>query len=158
MGKYLDLIRKPRAEATEATEATEVPSRPPFGRFSRFGRIYTALEQRCPDYVDVDRWQHAVEDGKRFLATWGSQAEALGWTSADLFGLHQPPEKPHPSYRRLSRYDCTGLCWLLEGRLVVALTADTATIRNPATGSVTVYRKHQKPALGPLGDSLEDLK
>jgi hypothetical protein len=30
--------------------------------------------------------------------------------------------------------------------------------REPETGSVTVYRKHNKPALGPLGDSLEDLK
>ena len=29
--------------------------------------------------------------------------------AADLFGLHTPPAKPHPTYRRLSRYDCTGL-------------------------------------------------
>jgi hypothetical protein len=46
---------------------------------------------------------------------------------------------------------------LLQGRPVVALTADTAAIENPATGSITTYRKHNKPALGPLGDSLEDL-
>src|SRR6516165_6736196 len=87
----------------------------------------------------------------------GSQAEALGWTTADLFGLHTPPERPHPSYRRLSRYDCTGLIWLLESRPVVALTDRTAAIENP-TGSITVYRKHNKPALGPVGDSLDDLK
>jgi len=30
-------------------------------------------------------------------------------------------------------------------------------IQHP-TGNVTVYRKHHKPALGPLGDSLEDFK
>jgi hypothetical protein len=46
---------------------------------------------------------------------------------------------------------------LLQGRPVVALTADTAAIENPATGSITTYRKHNKPALGPLGDSLESL-
>jgi hypothetical protein len=46
---------------------------------------------------------------------------------------------------------------LLQGRPVVALTADTAAIENPATGSITTYRKHNKPALGPLGDSLEGL-
>ena len=80
----------------------------------------------------------------------------LGWTSADLFGLHAPPERPHPSYRRLSRYDATGLCWLLEGREVVALTEATAAIENPETGNVTVYRRFNKPALGPPGDCLEE--
>ena len=29
--------------------------------------------------------------------------------------LHDPPAVPHPSYSRLSRYDCTGLVWLLQG-------------------------------------------
>jgi hypothetical protein len=84
--------------------------------------------------------------------------QALNWSSRDLFGLHTPPEKPHPSYRRLSRYDATGLIWLLQGREVVALTSDSASIRNPKSGVVTVYRRHLKPALGPLGDSPEDLK
>jgi hypothetical protein len=71
--------------------------------------------------------------------------------------LHKPPDRPHPSYRRLSRYDETGLCWLLQGRPVVALTETTAAIMNP-TSNVTVYRKHNKPALGPVGDSLDDLQ
>jgi len=35
---------------------------------------------------------------------WGSQAEALGRTPNDLFGLHKA-EKAKPSYRRLSRYE-----------------------------------------------------
>jgi len=33
---------------------------------------------------------------------------------------------------------------------VVALTEGTATIEN-ASGTITVYRRHNKPALGPLG-------
>jgi hypothetical protein len=41
---------------------------------------------------------------------------------------------------------------------VVALTATTATIRNSTTGNLTVFRKSNRPALGPLGDSLDDLK
>jgi hypothetical protein len=45
---------------------------------------------------------------------------------------------------------------LLEGREVIALTADTAAIRWPS-GSITVYRRNNKPALGSLGDSLGDL-
>jgi hypothetical protein len=123
----------------------------------RCRKVFGVLQLRPPAMVDVARWRQCVEDGKRFLAKWGSQAEALGWTSADLFGLHTPPEQPHPSYRRLSRYDCTGLVWLLEGRLVVALTADMAAIENP-TGAITVFRKNNRPALGPVGDSLDDLE
>jgi hypothetical protein len=120
--------------------------------------VLARLESRCPELVDYDRWQQCVDDGRAFLSRWGEQAEALGWTARDLFGLQTPPAKPHPSYSRLSRYDETGLCWLLDGREVVALTADTATVRNPKTSNLTVYRRHNKPALGPLGDGLEDLQ
>src|SRR5258708_39299577 len=155
MGKYVvildPILRTP--VTTERSKTTEVTPRVPFGRF---GRTLTTLEARCPDYVPAERWQQAIEDGRRFLAKWGEQAGRLGWDAQSLFGLHAPPEQPHPSYNRLSRYDCTGLIWLLRGRPVVALTADTAAIENPATGSITTYRKHNKPALGPLGDDLQD--
>jgi hypothetical protein len=107
----------------------------------RYRRTFAHLQLKPPDHVPVERWRQCVKDGSRFLAKWGEQAEAMGWTSADLFGLHTPPAKPHSSYSRLSRYDCTGLVWLLQGREVVALTETTASIRNPNTGNVTVYRK-----------------
>jgi hypothetical protein len=171
--KYLEAFRQ-AARKTQTCEKSEVSEKRgggeglnslntlispfPLGRFGRFGRTFSALEARCPDHVPPLRWQQAVEDGRRFLATWGSQAEAMGWTSADLFGLAPIPDTPAASYQRLSRYDCTGLCWLLEGRPVVALTADTATIRNPSTGTTALFRKNHRPALGPLGDSLEDFK
>jgi hypothetical protein len=54
------------------------------------------------------------------------------------------------------RYDETGLIWF-NGREITVLTADTAAIRSPS-GSLTIYRKNNKPALGPLGDSLDDFK
>jgi hypothetical protein len=56
---------------------------------------------------------------------------------------------------RVTRYDETGLIWLLVGGEVVALTAATAAVQNP-TGSITIYRRHSRPALGPVGDSLDD--
>jgi hypothetical protein len=124
----------------------------------RYRKAFGVLQLRPPALVPEDRWRQCVKDGSKFLARWGEQAQALGWNSADLFGLHTPPGKPHPSYSRLSIYDCTGLCWLLQGKEVIALTAATALIRNPITGNVTTYRKHNKPTYGPLGDSLEDFK
>jgi hypothetical protein len=164
MGKYLDILA--RAEIRDISDQGDqsLPSlipvdhaeQIPFGRLSRFCRTFSALEARCPDLVPVDRWQIAVDDGRAFLARWGEQAEALGWTARDLFGLHQPAEKPHPSYSRLSRYDETGLVWLLQGRHVLALTEATAAIQR-ATGAATIYRRFSKPALGPVGDSLDDV-
>jgi hypothetical protein len=130
----------------------------PFSEISSpLRRALSALESACPDLVPVARWQAAVDDGRRFLARWGEQAEALGWTAKDLFGLHKPPASQHPSYSRLSRYDETGLVWLLQGREVVALTEATAAIQS-LTGAITIYRRHNKPALGPVGDTLDDLE
>ena len=120
-----------------------------------FADDFAVLERRCPDCVDRTPWHQAVDDGRRFLATWGDQAAALGWSGEELFGLHDSPTKPHPSYNRLSRYDCTGLIWLLGGNPVVAMTETTAAVQHES-GSITVYRKFNKPALGPLGDSLDD--
>src|SRR5215467_15436732 len=56
-----------------------------------YGSTIATLEARCPDLVPLDRWQQAVADGKTFLAQWGEQAEALGWTAKDLFGLLTVP-------------------------------------------------------------------
>ena len=84
MGKYLDLLD--RAGMYDINDQND--QSPPFGRLNRFCRTFATLETRCPELVPVDRWQLAVEDGRRFLARWGEQAEALGWTARDLFGLH----------------------------------------------------------------------
>jgi hypothetical protein len=96
------------------------------------GRAFSA--QCCQRRND---WQQAIEDAHRFVSKWGKQAEALGWTTAGLFGLHIPPEKPAPNYRRLSRYDQTGLIWLLRGRPVIALTETEATILAPSGANLT---------------------
>jgi hypothetical protein len=120
-----------------------------------FAEALDTLERCRPEYIEPERWHQCLIDAQRFLASWGDKALTLGWTGDELFGLHEPPAKPHPSYHRLSRYDATGLLWCLEGRRVIALSADTAAIEGHS-GNVTTYRKHRKPALGPLGDSLDD--
>jgi hypothetical protein len=153
MGKYLSILD--RVGISDQSDKSD--KSPPFGRLNRFGRTYSSLEARCPDLVPVARWQAAVEDGRHFLARWADRAEALGWTPRDLFGLMPVPGHAKPSFSRLSRYDETGLIWLLQGRPVVALTEATAAIQS-STGAITIYRRHNKPALGPVGDSLDDLE
>jgi hypothetical protein len=75
-----------------------------------------------------------------FLGIWGRQARALGWTSRDIFVLHNPPPDPHASYSRLSRLDATGLVWVLDGRRVTALSSNVAAIETES-GGVVKYRK-----------------
>lgn len=171
MGKYLDIFRaaeqphcsydkndiNDQTYTSAGTQAAVHNQQYEFGRICRFGRSFDELERRCPDLVDIADWQRAVEDARRFLARWGKQAEALAWTTADLFGLAPVRPRPPANYRRLSRYDLTGLLWLLRGRPVVALTTTTAAIQAPS-GSILTYRRHRKPPLGPLGDSLDDME
>jgi hypothetical protein len=68
------------------------------------------------------------------------------------FGLHTPPQQPATA---VSHATTTGLIWLLRGRRVIALTETTAAIQGAT--SILTYRKLNKPALGPLGDSLDDM-
>ena len=145
-----EVARGPENQKTASTSNRQNRQNPP-----AYGRVFAVLRKRCPAHIELVRWRQAIEDGERFLAEWGDQAEALGWSARDLFGLHEVPANPHPTYQRLSRYDCTGLIWLLQGCSVVALTEATAAIRMPS-GNITTYRKHNKPAFGPLGDSLDD--
>jgi hypothetical protein len=146
MGKYLDILRAfDEAEREKGNEAgssigrADIAGPLPDSQSGRLGRTLASLERKCPEQVEVGRWQQAIDDGRRFLAVWGEQAEALGWTARDLFGLHVSG-KPHPSYQRMARQDCTGLIWLLHGREVAVLTERSATVRSRA-GAILVYRK-----------------
>jgi hypothetical protein len=147
---------------TPRTEAEPIPRREMAAGFSdwaqsddRYAYALAALRATCPAYVPEDRWRQAIADATSFICEWGGQAQAFGWTARELVGLHTPPERPPASYQRLVRYDETGLIWLLRGRPVVALTETTAAIKGAT--AVLTYRKSNKPALGPLGDSLDDM-
>lgn len=175
MGRFADLLDTTKSEnalrpndkndisqTSVVSDVTTKTTKGGFGRLTRlvvprnsFSDALAELEARCPDYVQPERWQQCVADGRQFLATWGDRAAALGWSPSELFGLHQVPAQPAATYQRLSRYDATGLIWLLQGRPVVALTKDKAAIQ--CNGAAVVYRKDRKPAFGPLGDSLDDM-
>ena len=114
---------------------------------ARYGRVAAVLEARCPDLVPADRWQLAVDDGRRLLASWGEQAEALGWTARTCSAF---------TSRRRCRTRATAACPAMtrpassgcyRAGTVVALTEATAAIQS-STGAITIYRRHNKPALG----------
>ena len=122
-------------------------------RPSPYQSEFEALERRCPELIEPGHWKQAVEDGRQFLATWGDQAKDLGWTAQELLGLHPVPAKPHASFERLGRYNSTGLVWLLRGRPVVKMTADSAAIRT-ASGRTLCTPRTTSPRWGLVGTAL----
>ena len=84
-----------------------------------------------PRNVPLPRWQQFIDDCGRFLSLgWANRAAAWGWGPLDLLGCDR--ERP------LSRYDGMGLLWILQGRRLVAITAQNATI-DTLTGSLQNY-------------------
>jgi hypothetical protein len=88
----------------------------------------TALQYRQSDLVSVADWQQSSMTDAGLSSSGESRPRRWIETAEALFGLHDPPKQPGPSYRRLGRYDVIGLVWLLHGRPIVALTADRAVI------------------------------
>jgi hypothetical protein len=73
---------------------------------------------RPPAGVPPQQWVQFIDDCGRFLDDWwAARAAALGWRPLDLFGCDR--ERP------LVRHDHAGLLWLLHGRRLLTLTADT---------------------------------
>ena len=163
MGKYLQLLDRAalhERRCDKSDESDESPlrtmDRSTFGRLYRFGRnpdptvvddTWTNVGARRawaeamaqldpanpPADVPLARWKQFIDDCGRFLDQgWANRAEALGWGPLDLFGCDR--ERP------LARYDRMGLLWLIQGRRLVALTADSATI-DTLTGSLQTYRR-----------------
>jgi hypothetical protein len=88
--------------------------------------------------VSLGRWRTFVTDAARFLAgPFAEQASALGWNALDLFGCD--------ASRPLARLDQAGLIWLLNGKRLVALTAEMAVIQ-AGTGTRHTYRRQHKPS------------
>ena len=144
-------FHKPKATASLATHLNETEPRGIYRGAGctvtiielplaqRYKKVFAFLQTRCPNRVPQRRWADCIRDGAPPVLAW--KLSGSDGTSADLFGLPPVPANPHPSFNRMSRLDNMGLCWVLLGRRVTSLTADTATIVNEATGSRTAFRR-----------------
>jgi hypothetical protein len=93
---------------------------------------------RPPDDVPQRRWLQFIDDCGAFLdGGWRAKAEALGWSEGDLFGCDR--------HKPFVRVDRLGLLWLLNGRRIGALTADSATIATSNGGRLTYRRVPNGP-------------
>jgi hypothetical protein len=94
------------------------------------------LLARASADVPTERWHRCIRDAVEFLDVWGEAAAPLGWTADDLFGLNR--------HVGLNRHDQAGLCWLLKGERVMALTATEARL----SGGLAYYRNRPCPRQG----------
>lgn len=93
---------------------------------------------RPPGDVPLKRWRRFVDDVGLFLDNpFCAVAAALGWGPHDLFGCDR--DKP------FARIDQQGLCWLLNGNKLVALSENTATIETSTRARQTYRRKQSEP-------------
>jgi hypothetical protein len=93
----------------------------------------------CPAQVHPKRWSRFIDDAAKFADRWAAQAAALGWEPEDLWGCNG--RKP------VERLDQAGLVWLLDGKDLVALTSEIASIRTKTGAPLTyVRRRHDTGA------------
>ena len=86
------------------------------------------MELPAPLECPLDRWKQIQTDAERFMLSWAEQAQALGWSTSDLFGYD--PQKAH---------GIVGLVIDIRGDRVVALTEEFAAIKK-ADGHRWHYR------------------
>jgi hypothetical protein len=118
---------------------------------------FAALHQAKPPAWTILRpglWPELVTAVGLFLDHWGAQAARLGWDPVDLFGAS--PRAP------LTRLDQQGLIFFLrDGAEIVAMTADTVTIRRPR-GALQTFRRPAKnarePGTAPIWELIKEAK
>jgi hypothetical protein len=96
-----------------------------------YADAFAQLQIAQPIGVSHPQWLRAIDDAGRFLDQWGNVAAQLQWSAEDIF---KNPAAPAAKTRPLN-LGTIGLCWVLDGRNVVALDAYSATI-----GDMRIFR------------------
>ena len=92
----------------------------------------------APAGFKPERWAPLVADAEVFLDRWAAQAQRLGWSSVDVFGVHR--------HAPAARLDAQGLVPALGGDRIVAMTNDDAVIENARGARLRHCRRLTAPA------------
>jgi hypothetical protein len=76
---------------------------------------WARLNHRKPVAVSEAEWRQALDDGGRFLDTWGAYAAEWHWTAGELFDVLRPGQRG-------------GLLWFIAGSKVEAFGPDHARL------------------------------
>lgn len=132
--QLVKLLQEPLEERAAIVAANGVPEDWAQG----FARLCTMPR---PKQYDEKRWEQIINDAGVFLDKWGKQAQGLGWSSIDAFGVHhnRPTDALH----------CLGLVPLLKGGRVILLYPDKAELTTAGGAHQTFFKrgKPQSPTL-----------
>ncbi len=98
--------------------------------------MYVAMKESSP--AGCSYWPELVADAERFLdqrnGDWARKAVALGWSIAAVFGrdVLTPLDK---------RYQ-PGLVGMIRGGRIIAMTADSITVKFPSISAPQIYRRY----------------
>jgi hypothetical protein len=89
-----------------------------------YATAFGELQIAQPIGVSHPQWLRAIDDAGCFFDQWGNVAAQLQWSAKDIF------KKPAALTVKTPALDLGtfGLCWVIDGRNVVALDAYSATI------------------------------
>jgi hypothetical protein len=93
---------------------------------------------RCPDAYYPAEWQQLRDDAGYFLERWAGQCSSLGWSLVDVFGVALTAPQ--------ARHDAKGLVPLLDGKKIVAVTAELAVIETATGNRLRYFRRKHKPS------------
>jgi hypothetical protein len=93
---------------------------------------------RRPEAYSAAEWQQLKDDAGYFLDRWASQCVTLGWTLDDVFAVALTAPQ--------ARHDAKGLVPLLDGKRIVAVTADLAVIETAMGRRQRYFRRTHKPS------------
>jgi hypothetical protein len=89
--------------------------------------------ERPPGDVPPGHWRRFIENCQTFLVSgWAARAAALGWDALDLFGADN--HKPY------ARFDHAGLLWMVGGKSLIELSAESAIIETARAGVRLTFR------------------
>jgi hypothetical protein len=94
---------------------------------------------RPPQHVTPRQWSIFVDDCGRFIDRWAVRASALGLNPGDLFGWDTCRPFPLIAVR-------IGLGWRIEGRTVVEVTSNAATVLK-LNGQQVIFRRPGSPTM-----------
>lgn len=91
-----------------------------------------------PDAYSAPEWQQLKADAGYFLDAWATQCSVLGWSLADVFGIALTAPQ--------ARHDAKGLVPLLDGKKIMAVTAELAVIEATMGRRQRYFRRPHKPS------------
>ncbi len=103
------------------------------------------LADTPPEGISPFAWRGRFEAAVSFEKRWGDAARALGWSEADLYGMH--PGAP------LLRFDAMGRAFMTLDATVVEVTADHIAMAKGPQGQIQRAARPTFPAL-PAWDAL----